>query len=112
MTDSFSPSEDSSAQPASPLPCDVEHVATYAWRRGAVETIVFHSAAQLATEAGALSLEKGTWLLARWEGPPLLDTPDGELICVLPEALPDAANQTPSGEVPAPFPCLLRKGVA
>jgi hypothetical protein len=69
----------------SPLPIDMEHVSAYAWQRGAVETILFHGAARLATAAGPLDLECGTWLLVRWDGPPLEDTPDGELVCILPE---------------------------
>jgi len=69
----------------SPLPRDVERAAAYAWQQGAVETILFYGAAQLSTAAGPLNLESGTWLLARWTGPPLKDTPDGELVCILPE---------------------------
>ena len=73
------------AEADSTLPVDVERVSAYAWQRGAVETILFHGAAQLTTAAGPLDLEGGTWLLARWTGPPLGDTPDGELVCILPE---------------------------
>jgi len=69
----------------SPLPLEVERVSAYAWQSGAVETILFHGAAQLKTAAGPLNLESGTWLLARWTGPPLEDIPDGELVCILPE---------------------------
>ena len=69
----------------SPLPLHVEHVSAYAWQRGAVETILFHGEGQLTTAAGPLNLESGTWLLARWIGPPLEDIPDGELVCILPE---------------------------
>jgi hypothetical protein len=69
----------------SPLPLDIERVSAYAWQRGAAETILFHGAAQLITAAGPLDLERGTWLLARWTGPPLEDIPDGELVCILPE---------------------------
>ena len=76
-----------------PLPADVEHVSAYAWRRGAAETIVFHGAAALTTDAGPLKLDEGTWLLARWDGPPLPDIPDGELLCVIPQALPEASPE-------------------
>jgi len=67
------------------LPSDVERAAAYAWQRGAAETILFHGEAQITTSAGPLNLECGTWLLARWTGPPLEDIPDGELVCILPE---------------------------
>ena len=78
--------EDTSAVTGdSPLPMDVERVSAYAWQRGAIETILFHGAAQLITAAGPLNLESGTWLLVRWTGPPLEDIPDGELVCILPE---------------------------
>ena len=76
----------SDADGGSLLPPDAEHVSAYAWQRGAVETILFHGAAQITTAAGPLNLESGTWLLARWTGPPLEDIPDGELVCVLPES--------------------------
>ena len=69
----------------SPLPPDVERASAYAWQRGAVETLLFHGAAQLITATGPLDLERGTWLLARWTGPPLEGVPDGELVWVLPE---------------------------
>lgn len=69
----------------SSLPLNVERVSAYAWQRGAVETILFHGAAQLTTAAGPLDLASGTWLLARWQGLPLEDIPQGELICILPE---------------------------
>ena len=69
----------------SPVPLDVERASAYARQRGAVETILFHGAAQLITAAGLLNLDSGTWLLARWTGPPLEDIPDGELVCILPE---------------------------
>jgi hypothetical protein len=68
-----------------PLPLDVEQVSAYAWQRGALETILFHGAAQLTTAAGPLELEGGTWLLARWSDLPLAGIPDGELVCILPE---------------------------
>ena len=83
-------------EPACPLPIDVEHVSAYAWRRGALETIVFHGAAMLTTNAGPLRLDEGTWLLARWDGPPLPDIPYGELVCVIPDALQETS----------PEPCL------
>ena len=73
----------------SPLPVDVEQVSAYAWQRGAIETILFHGTAQLITAAGLLNLENGTWLLARWDGPPLEGSPDGELVCILPERSDD-----------------------
>jgi hypothetical protein len=69
----------------SPLSPDVERVSAYAWQRGAVETILFHGAAQLTNAAGPLNLESGTWLLVRWTSPPLEDIPDGELVCIRPE---------------------------
>lgn len=69
----------------STLPIDVERVSAYAWQRGAVETILFHGPAQLTTAVGPLDLENGTWLLARWTGPPLEGIPAGELIFILPE---------------------------
>ena len=69
----------------SPLPLNMERVSAYAWQCRAVETILFHGAAQLTTAAGPLNLESGTWLLVRWTGPPLEDIPDGELVCILPE---------------------------
>jgi hypothetical protein len=69
----------------SPLQSEVERVSAYAWQRGAIETILFHGEAQLITAAGPLNLESGTWLLARWTGPPLGNIPDGELVCILPE---------------------------
>ena len=81
MTDSTSILDDTPLPDSvSPLPDDVEHVSAYAWRRGAVEMIAFHGAAQLTTAVGPLTLEAGTWLLARWDGPSLADIPDGELL--------------------------------
>lgn len=77
----------------SPLPVDVERLSAYAWQRGAVETIAFHGAAQLTTAAGPLQLEEGTWLLARWAGLTLDDIPDGELVWVLREALPEGVPE-------------------
>ncbi len=71
---------------ASPLPDDLQRAASYSWQRRAVETILFQGRAQLITAAGPVDLDGGTWLLARWDGLSLPDTPDGELICILPEA--------------------------
>jgi len=85
---------------ASLLPVDVERASAYAWHNGAVETIIFHGAAQLTTAAGALTLDAGTWLLARWEGPPLDEIPDGELVCVLPEVQPEEFPEVQPEEFP------------
>jgi hypothetical protein len=74
------------------LPIDIERASAYAWQRGAVETILFHGTAQLTTAAGPLDLQGGTWLLARWSGQPLEDTPDGELVCILPEEIVTAES--------------------
>jgi hypothetical protein len=87
-------------QTAAPLPVDVERVSAYAWQRGAVETIIFHGAAQLTTAAGALTLDAGTWLLARWEGLSLDEIPDGELVCVLPEVQPEELPDVQPEELP------------
>jgi hypothetical protein len=73
------------AEGGAPLPLDLERVSAYAWQRGAAETILFHGAARLTTAAGPLELESGTWLLSRWNGLALEATPDGELVCILPE---------------------------
>jgi hypothetical protein len=90
MTDLPSAIEDLPEPPDdSPLPVEMERLSAYAWQRGAVETILFHGAAQLITATGPLVLERGTWLLARWDGPPLEGVPDGELVCVLPEGSDD-----------------------
>ena len=77
----------SSGDAATPLPIDIERAAAYAWQRGARETILFQGRAQLITAAGPIDLESGAWLLTRWSGLTLEDTPDGELICILPESV-------------------------
>ena len=66
------------------LPGEIERLCADAWQRGAVEIILLHGAAKLATAAGEMNLEGGTWVLARWAGLTLKDLPDGELVCVLP----------------------------
>ncbi len=88
MTDNIPEIECPPAVPAgSPLPGEIELVSAYAWQHNASETILFQGQARLTTAAGPLALEKGTWLLVRWPDQPLPDTPDGELICILPESL-------------------------
>jgi hypothetical protein len=108
MTDSTQLEHPPEALPASPLPADVERVCAYAWQHAATETIVFHGAAQLTTPVNCtgaavpLNLEAGVWLLARWADLTLDDIPDGELVCVLREALqrdlPEALHEGPPEE--------------
>jgi hypothetical protein len=93
MTDLTFLHESPEPEPAAPLPAAVERLSAYAWQRGAAEAIVFHGAAQLTTACGPLTLDEGTWLLVRWDGPPLPDIADGELICVLPEEAPGAPEE-------------------